>query len=69
VRRTTVNYGYTKNEFTRYLNEIGVPEEEKEVNGGRVPRTSKLWGNWLKKHDPIAFNVAYQEELRRRGLF
>ena len=46
--------------FIDYLNEIGVPKDDKKSNGGRIPYYAK-YGNWLKKHDPIAFNVAHRE--------
>ncbi len=50
----------SKKQFIEYLNEIGAPEDDLRSNGGRIPDGAK-YGNWLKKNDPIAFNVGYQE--------
>lgn len=53
----------TQKQFVEYLNDIEIPEHDKKKNGGRIPRKAK-YGSWLKKNDPIAFNVAYQEHER-----
>ncbi len=50
----------TEKEFIEYLNELGVPEDDKKSNGGRIPDFCK-YGEWLKRNDPIAFNLGYQE--------
>ncbi len=50
----------TKSNYEKHLNEIGTPEDDKESNGGRVPDHCK-YGNWLRKNDPIAFEVGYRE--------
>jgi len=50
----------TRKDYVEYLNEIGVPEMDKEENGGRVPASYyNKYGEWLQKHDQIAFNVGY----------
>lgn len=46
--------------YTEYLNTIGIPEDDKHSNGGRIPDHVK-YGEWLKRNDPIAFNVGYSE--------
>lgn len=51
----------TKKEYEEYLNELGTPEDDKKSNGGRIPDTSK-YGNWLRRHDPIAFQVGYNDQ-------
>lgn len=45
-----------KKEFIEYLNEIGMPEHEK----GRCPVNAN-YGDWLKKNDPIAFQVGLRD--------
>ena len=50
----------TRANYEAYLNEIGTPELEKKSNGGRVPDRSK-YGSWLRKNDPIAFEVGFRE--------
>lgn len=50
----------TRKNYEQYLNEIGVPEDDKEENGGRVPTMYyNRYGEWLRKYDQIAFNVGY----------
>jgi hypothetical protein len=58
--KTKVNY---KNDYEKYLNEIGIPEDDKYSNGGRIPDRCK-YGTWLRRNDPIAFNVGYFEFMR-----
>ena len=53
----------TKEAYTEWLNEIGTPNEDLKSEGGRVPDNAK-YGNWVRKHDPIAFNVGYREYVR-----
>ena len=50
----------TKKNYIDYLNEIGIPEEDKKSNGGRIPNHSK-YGQWLYKNDSIAFNVGFRD--------
>ena len=50
----------TKTDYQYFLNEIGIPEDEKQSNGGRC-RDSTPYGWWLRKHDPVAFNAGYNE--------
>ena len=52
----------TKKQYENYLNDFNVPESEKKSNGGPIPNKSKL-GTWLRKNDPIAFEVGYREFL------
>ena len=53
----------SKNDYVNYLNEIGIPEDDKRSNGGRIPDHVK-YGEWIRKNDPIAFNVGYSEYSR-----
>ena len=50
----------TEKNFIKYLNEIGIPEDDKKSNGGRIPDHSK-YGSWLYKNDTIAFNVGFRD--------
>ena len=50
-------------DYVNYLNEIGIPEEDKKSNGGRIPDHAK-YGEWSRRNDPIAFNVGYQDFVR-----
>jgi hypothetical protein len=53
----------TKKEFEEYLNEIGIQEDDKKSNSGRIPDNAK-YGSWLRNHDPIAFNTGYFDYIR-----
>ena len=50
----------TQKAYQKYLNSIGVPNDDRKSEGGRIPDFAK-YGNWLRKNDPIAFCVGYQE--------
>lgn len=52
----------SKKSYENYLNEIGIPEDDKLSNGGRIPDHAK-YGTWTRKNDPIAFNVGYGEYI------
>ncbi len=52
----------TKAKYVELLNEIGVPEHDHPEYGGRVPyKHLNTYGLWLRKNDPIAFNVGYSD--------
>jgi hypothetical protein len=50
----------TRTAYEAYLNEIGIPEDDKRSNGGRIPDRAK-YGTWLRNQDPIAFNAGYND--------
>lgn len=50
----------TKQNFEEWLNELEVPFDDRKSNGGRVPDYAD-YGTWLRRNDPIAFNVGFQE--------
>jgi hypothetical protein len=54
------NAGKTRKAYEEYLNELGTPDADLYSNGGRVPDGAK-YGAWLRRNDPIAFNVGYNE--------
>jgi hypothetical protein len=53
----------TRNDIEEELNELGVPEADKESNGGRIPDEAD-YGSWLRKNDKIAFNQYYNEKTQ-----
>lgn len=53
----------TRKEYAEWLNELGVPEDDKQSNGGRIPDNAK-YGEWTRRNDPVAFNVGFQEKVR-----
>jgi hypothetical protein len=55
---------WTAKSYEQDLNDFGVPEEEKESNGGRIPDRCTKYGSWIRRNDPIAFNVGLQEKQR-----
>lgn len=50
----------TKKDYEELLNEIGVPSQDSKSNGGRIPDKCK-YGSWLRRNDPIAFNVGFSD--------
>jgi len=50
----------TRHDFEIYLDEVGIPEDDKKSNGGRIPDRAN-YGAWLRKYDPIAFEVGFRE--------
>lgn len=57
----------TARELERELNEIGPSDHDTAELGGRVPAAmSDRYGTWLRREDPIAFQVALNE-ARREG--
>jgi len=62
---------YTKKEYEKFLNELSPPQGSDEWIIGGVIRMSAMWlqeyGKAVRKHDPIAFNVGYNEwQLNKR---
>ncbi len=53
----------TRKDFEAELNQIGTRADECKSNGGRIPEAAK-YGTWLRRNDPIAFEVAYNESTR-----
>lgn len=43
----------TKKQFTDYLNDLPIPEDDKKSNGGRIPDTAKYGDLWLVGPDEI----------------
>ena len=50
----------TRKDYEEYLNELGAPLDDLKSNGGRIPDSSR-YGSWLRRNDPVAFNVGYRE--------
>jgi len=53
----------TKTTYEDYLNELGAPEDDLRSNGGRIP-DHVPYGDWLRRNDPIAFSVGFNEYER-----
>lgn len=54
-----------KRSYERYLNTMEPPEHDHPANGGRVPwGMVDNYGTWLRRNDPIAFEVGYGEWRR-----
>lgn len=49
--------------YEEWINEIPVPFDECKSNGGRIPDHCK-YGTWIRKNDPVAFNVGFNEWSR-----
>lgn len=46
--------------YQTFLNEIGIPQDDRKSNGGRINDRS-LYGNWVKRKDPIMFEVGFRD--------
>ena len=55
-----MNGANTKAAYVEWLNGLDTPREDLKSEGGRVP-DSALFGEWMRRNDPIAFNVGYRE--------
>lgn len=53
----------TRKAYEEWLNELGVPEPDMKSEGGRMPDSAK-YGTWMRRNDPVAFNVGYGEWKR-----
>ena len=49
-----------KKEYEEYLNSFGTPDDDLKSNGGRIP-DHVPYGSWLRRNDPIAFQVGYND--------
>jgi hypothetical protein len=54
----------TKKDFTEYLNDLGDDLGPNNLDD-RWNENAK-YGDWLKRNDPIAFNVAYSDWVSSR---
>lgn len=53
----------TKKEYEGYLNELEIPIGDAKSDGGRIPDNAK-YGTWIRKNDPIAFEVGFNDWVR-----
>jgi hypothetical protein len=59
----------TKRQYEELLNDCGAPDHDHPKNRGRVPLNFvNKYGTWLRKNDPIAFEVGYREQLTEKAL-
>jgi hypothetical protein len=50
----------TKKDYEEWMNELGTPDLDLASNGGRIPDRAR-YGSWVRRNDPIAFNVGFRE--------
>lgn len=50
----------SKISYERYLNELGIPEDQKKSNDGMIPDYVK-YGTWLRVNDSEKFESDYQD--------
>ena len=60
IIRTNTKKKKTKQDYENYLTDMKAPLEDMKSNGGRIPDMCE-YGRWIRKHDPIAFNIGYNE--------
>lgn len=53
----------TRHNYEIELDEIGISEDDKKSNGGRI-KDSANYGAWLRLNDPIAFEVGFHDWVR-----
>ena len=52
----------TKKEYEEWLNELGCPDDDHPDSGGRCSWDGvRNYGSWLRRNDPIAFQVGFNE--------
>lgn len=54
----------TRAEYENWVNQVPVADDDLRSNGGRIPDRTQNYGTWLRRNDPIAFEVGYQEWAR-----
>lgn len=60
---------YSKKEYIKYLNEVGLSLSDDEfIIGGIMRKRRDNYGELMKTHDSIAFNVGYSD-WKRENLF
>lgn len=60
---------YSKKEYIKYLNEVGLSLSDDEfIIGGKMRKRKDLYGYHLYRHDSIAFEVGYSD-WKRENLF
>lgn len=52
--------------FEKELNKYGIPEFEKQSNGGKIPDDIEDYGTYLRNHYYKTFMMRYQEWKRER---
>lgn len=56
-------FQFTKAAYVQWLNELPIPREDLKSEGGRIPDNAQ-YGEWLRRNDPIAFNVGFGDWSR-----
>jgi len=55
----------TKGQYEEYLNTFEIPDGDAKSDGGRIPDGTP-YGSWLRRNDPIAFQVGYSDKNREQ---
>lgn len=58
---------FLRSSFEEYLNELGCSDEDMAPTGRMPYSYVNRYGTWLRRHDPIAFHVAYNEWILEEG--
>lgn len=66
---------YSKTTFERELSDKGIPEDEKQSKGGKVPDRTKNYGLWMRFNQRPRFEALHKawvaekhaNELREQG--
>lgn len=60
-------FEYTKKDYIKYLNEVGLSLSDDEfIIGGIMRKRKDLYGDHIFRHDPIGFNVGYNDWKREK---
>lgn len=59
---------YTKKDHQQWLNGIPVEMDDLRSNGGLIPdRMRDRLGDWMRKNDPVAFEVSFRERQEQEA--
>lgn len=56
---------YTMKQHEDYLNQLEAPEGTSSLSKRRIKEGG--YGTWLRRNDPIQFEVSYREQLKEKN--
>ena len=56
----------TRQAYEEWLNELGCPDDDMAPHGRMPASYIDRYGTWLRRHDPIAFNIGFHEWVLER---
>jgi len=59
--------GKTRQSYEEWLNDLGCPDDDMAPHGRISHIYINRYGTWLRRHDPIAFNVGFNEYILEKG--